>query len=189
MRLTPTIQSVCALFRKLERENYRVLHARNALHRDDNFMNFCITAHSMQDHLLEYLGAVVVGGEKAFKKRWRLEPTVQATADIANESKHFILRDRRSKKPRDVQTKGVRRGKSEYVDIYEANDGSCYTNLVSIPDYFVRLSDGSRHDLHSFMKAVLNFGDKSLLQGLKSRRQTFESLSGYANTDKPSGAL
>jgi hypothetical protein len=143
----------------------------------------------MQDHLLEYLGAVVVGGEKAFKKRWRLEPTVQATADIANESKHFILRDRRSKKPRDVQTKGVRRGKSEYVDIYEANDGSCYTNLVSIPDYFVRLSDGSRHDLHSFMKAVLNFGDKSLLQGLKSRRQTFESLSGYANTDKPSGAL
>ena len=55
--LTPTIKHFAALLRKLERENYRTLHCRVATRRADHFLNFCITAHSMRDHLLEHVKA------------------------------------------------------------------------------------------------------------------------------------
>jgi len=182
MKLTPTIRSASDLFRKLERENYRVLHARNALHRADHFLNFCITAHSMQDHLLEHLGQVQTGTDKAFRDRWQEEPAILAAADIANSTKHFVLRNTRTKQPRSPQTKSVSRGSSEYVDIYEDRHGNYHAELVSIPDYYVRLSDGSRHNLHGFMEAVLVFWRSELaLHGVRVSRQRFENLSGARN--------
>jgi hypothetical protein len=185
MKLTPTIRSTSDLLRKLERENYRVLHARNALHRADHFMNFCITAHSMQDHLLEHLGQVQAGTGNAFRVRWQKEPAILAAADIANSTKHFVLRDKKTKQTRSPQTKNVSRGSSEYVDIYEDRHGNYHAQLVSVPDYYVRLSDGSRHNLHGFMEAVLAFWRNELaLHGVRVRRQRFENLSGSRNDAK-----
>lgn len=185
MKLTPTIRSTSDLLRKLERENYRVLHARNALHRADHFMNFCITAHSMQDHLLEHLGHVQAGTDNAFRNRWKEEPAVLAAADIANSTKHFVLRDKKTKQPRSPKTKNVSRGSSEYVEIYEDRHGNYHAQLVSLPDYYVRLSDGSRHNLHGFMEAMLAFWRNELaLHGVRVRRQRFEHLSGSRNDAK-----
>lgn len=186
MKLTPTIRSVSGLLRKLERENYRVLHARNAIHRADHFMNFCITAHSMQDHLLEHLGKVEAGTDKKFRERWQQEPAILATADIANSTKHFVLRHTRNKQPRSAPTISVRRGNSQYVDIYEDRHGNYYSKFVSIQDYYVRLSDGSRHNLCSFMEAVLAFWRKEFaLHGVRTSKQSFKKLSGYGEDAKP----
>lgn len=140
----------------------------------------------MQDHLLEHLGMVVSGADTAFRERWQQEPAILATADIANSTKHFVLRHPKSKQPRAVPTKSVKRGSSKYVDIYEDQQGNYQAKFVSIPDYYVRLSDGSRHNLHSFMEAVLAFWRNELaLYGLRIKRQSFKNLSGYADDAKP----
>jgi hypothetical protein len=43
MALAPTLDSIQALFRKLEQEAYRAFHARTLLHMD-HFFNFCVTS-------------------------------------------------------------------------------------------------------------------------------------------------
>jgi hypothetical protein len=95
MKLTPTIRTTSDLLRKPERENYRVLYARNALHKADHFLNFRITTDSMQDHLLEHLGQVQAGTVKEFRERWQKESAILAAADNANSTKHFVLRDKK----------------------------------------------------------------------------------------------
>lgn len=187
MQLTPTIDSVSALFRKLERENYRALHSRNAIHRADHFMNFCLTAHAIQDHLLEHLNLIGPPGSvessntaKSFRERWSENPSIQAAADIANTTKHFVLREQKKKTVRVAPTKGVRRGRSTYVDIFEMQDGTLTANPVSVPDYFVKLSDGTTQELYVFTESVLAFWKSELRQnGVRIRRQAFKSLSGH----------
>ena len=61
MVLAPTLSSVEALYRKLERELYRAYHHRDATHKADHFFNFCVTAHSMRDYFLERLGKLQSG--------------------------------------------------------------------------------------------------------------------------------
>lgn len=157
MSLTPTIKHVAALYRKLEREEYRTLHCRVAAHRADHFLNFCITAHSMKDHLLEHLGRTGKPDPRSLHQRWKQYPSIVAAGEIANSVKHFVLRDRKSKHPITPETKAVRPGRSRYVDVYQLPSGELTTKEVCIPDYFVRLSDGTRHDLYSFMQEVLGF--------------------------------
>ncbi len=176
MSLTPTIKHVAALYRKLEREEYRTLHCRVATHRADHFLNFCVTAHSMKDHLLEHL---VAPAPRTLHQRWNQHPSIVAAGEIANSAKHFVLRDRKSKDPITPKTKAVRPGRSRYLDVYQLPNGELTTKEVRIPDYFVRLSDGTRHDMYSFMNEVLVFWKQELQShGLTLRRQSFASLSG-----------
>ena len=53
MAMNPVLDSVRALFGKLEREGYRCIHAKSAKHKADHFFNFCVTAHAMRDFFLE----------------------------------------------------------------------------------------------------------------------------------------
>jgi hypothetical protein len=180
MSLTPTIQSVTDLFQKLEREGYRTLHCRNATHRADHFLNFCITAHSMRDHLLEHLNKVGTTDAKVLIDRWKQSPAIVAAADIANSQKHFVLRNRKSE-PIPPSTKGVHAGTSRYLDVYELPNGELAIKEARVPDYFVRLSDGTKHELCSFMHEVLVFWKQELQHhDVKLRRQSFASLSGKA---------
>jgi hypothetical protein len=181
MTLTPTIKSVSDLFRKLERECYRATHCRNAIHRGDHFLNFCITAHAMRDHLSEHLG--IVGDEarsESYTGRWKERPELQAAADIANAAKHFVLRDPRTRKLRKPPTKSVRKSSNTYVDIYLRADGNAMElRRVEIPDYFVRTSDGHTYCMYSFMQAVVDFWkDELATNRMPTRRQPLRSLIG-----------
>lgn len=185
MSLTPTIKHIAALFRKLEREEYRTLHCRVAIHRADHFLNFCVTAHSMKDHLLEQLKITGTPDANLLHGRWKQHPAIVAAADIANSTKHFVLRDRRTQQPITPRTKGVRAGRSRYLDFYQLPNGDLTTKEVHIPDYFVRLSDGTRQDLYSFMHEVLVFWRLELQShGVALRRQSFTSLSGKQAEDR-----
>jgi hypothetical protein len=179
MSLTPTIKHIAALYRKLQREEYRTLHCRVATHRADHFLNFCVTAHSMKDHLLEHLRSTGTPDPSSLHQRWNQYPSIVAAGDIANSAKHFVLRDRKTKQPITPQTKAVRPGRSRYLDFYQLPSGELTTQEVHIPDYFVRLSNGTRHDLYSFMHEVLVFWKQELQShGIRLSRQSFASLSG-----------
>ena len=92
MALTPRLDSLEAMFRKLERELVRTFHHHNLTHKADHFYNFCITAHSVRDYFLERLGKITRAHRKPFNDTWSKNPVLVAVADIANTAKHFQLR-------------------------------------------------------------------------------------------------
>ena len=133
----------------------------------------------MKDHLLEHLRVTENHKRGLLYERWKLHPAIVSASEIANSAKHFVLRDRKTQKIITPKTKCVRFGFSPYCDIYQLPNGDIAFKEVRIPDYFVRLSDGSKHDLNSFMHEVLIFW-KSELQshGVNMRQQSFAGLSG-----------
>src|SRR6266481_4747011 len=51
--LAPTLGTLPALYRNLEREQYRALHHTDLIHKADHFLNFCITAPALRDYFLD----------------------------------------------------------------------------------------------------------------------------------------
>jgi hypothetical protein len=178
--LTPTLGSVEALFRKLERESYRAFHSRNAIHKADHFLNFCITAHSLRDYYFERMNLVTSAEQQPFHEAWSSQPLLVAVADIANSAKHFVLREFRTKAIRKPRTGPVRLRKGSVMEFYLDAVGQLQTVQAGIPDVRVTLSDGTRHELFSFMAGVLHYWTSYLrANGIRLRRQTFSTLSAY----------
>ena len=172
MGLTPTLGSTLALYRKLERELYRVHHQRNRINKADHFYNFCVTAHSLRDYFFHEKEISSESMQEEYHESWNRDPVLVAVKEIANSSKHFALR----KAPK---TKRVRSGKNDFVDIYVNDQGEILTRVVAVPDYFVTLPDGSRHELYVFMDVVLLIWRQFLkVNGYQVRRQSFEQLHG-----------
>ncbi|WP_156902434.1 hypothetical protein [Desulfomicrobium escambiense] len=179
MSLTPTITSVHGQYRKMERERYRTIHCKNSIHRADHFINFCITAHSIQDYILEHINKIQKSEADSQKEIWNGNPIIKAVVEISNSSKHFKIRNVKTKKPRQVTTKNVKKTKSKFVEIRESSDGTIWTNIEEVNDYSVHISDGSRHNLDEFMKSVLAFWKAELKShGVIIRRQSCASLIG-----------
>lgn len=179
MALAPTLASVETLYRKLERELYRAHHHRDPLHKADHFSNFCTTAHAMRDYFLEQMGKITDADRQPYHDLWAKEPLLVAAGEIANSTKHFVLRDRKTRAPRVPKTKRVRLGRSNFADLYVSADGRAVVVRRPAPDIFVVLGDNTRHELYSFMIEILKYWEKFLKgNGIRVRRQPFAKLRG-----------
>ena len=175
MRLAPTLGSVEALYRKLERESYRAYHGRSRIHKADHFFNFCVTAHSLRDYFFERKGLVAQKDKAPYNDCWDSDPLLVAVGEIANTTKHFTLR-KPSGQLRQVRTKGARTKRSRFVDIYESPAGLVRIP-VTAPDVTVTLSDGSRYALYQFTARVLESWRLFLgREGIRIRRQPLRRL-------------
>ena len=177
MPLTARLTSPLALYRKLERESYRAFHAKAPLHKTDHFFNFCVTAASMRDYTLEYLNKVTPAQQKPYYDAWANIPTLVAAAEIANSSKHFVLRDRSTGRPKSAKTRAVRMKKSAFVDIYANAAGDIKTVRADSIEVSVTLSDGKVLELYAFTHEILKYWKSFLAsEGVKVRRQPFAQV-------------
>jgi hypothetical protein len=180
MPLTIRLNSPAALYRKLERELYRAFHASTPLHKADHFFNFCVTAASMRDYVLEELNKVTDEHKRTYYDDWNRMPYLVAAVDIANSSKHFILRNRTTGQPRDSKTRGVREKRSAFVDVYENSSGKIKPIKTIRTEIRVTLSDGQTLELYAFTHEILRYWNSFLKsQGIKVRRQPFGQLAGW----------
>lgn len=181
MTLSPTLGSIEALYRKLERESVRALHHGSLTHKADHFYNFCITAHSMRDHLLERLGKLQPQDRQPFVTAWEQEPSIVAIADIANTAKHFQLRTK-SGQTRSPRTQKVGSGATTVFDILLASDGKPIARKRSgVKTIVVTLEGGKRLEMYQFMASVMSYW-KGMLSShnIRVRRQSRASLHGRA---------
>lgn len=178
MTLTPNLTSLKALFRKLERESYRAYHASSRVHKTDHFFNFCVTAQSLRDYLLEDLGKLTRLEKEPFHVDWDKDGLLVAVAEIANSSKHFRLRYPNGSL-KVVRTRKVVQTINDFVDIYIDGKGSLSAVEAKNSDIEVLLSDGRRFALHEFTASVLNYWRQRLEHhGLRITRQTLARLAG-----------
>lgn len=90
-------ETPCDLLAKLLREGRRVnFSGPSPDDVYDHLFNFCVTAHSLRDWCIKYLGLTAKAKED-FGSRCNQSAYLQYARDIANSSKHFTLsRDRTS---------------------------------------------------------------------------------------------
>lgn len=177
MSLTSSLSSPSALYRKLERESYHAFHAVSPVHKSDHFFNFCVTAHSMRDFCLEYLGKVKDIDKKPFHDQWNKEPILVAAGEVANSSKHFVLRARKTKAIKVPSTKGVRIGRAKYMNVYQRSDGQFHLEPTIRAEVRIELSDGTVLPLYSFTNTVLEYWRDFLINmGIKIRRVSLRHL-------------
>lgn len=148
MAMKPVLDSAQALYRKLEREACRAIHAKSRNHKADHFFNFCVTAHAMRDFYLEEK-RILQGSKRAqaLHMAWNADPLLVAVKEVANLSKHFQLRDRGTKAPTPTKTRRLVQRQGEMVDIYINPAGDIKTVSRPSPEIRVILSDGTRYDL------------------------------------------
>jgi hypothetical protein len=171
------LESVNALWRKAEREAYRSLHASSKTHKADHFFNFCVTAHSLRDYFFEKGGLHGKAAREPFYNHWAAEPLLVAVAEIANLSKHFQLRDGRTKLAIGARTRRIAHQPTTRVDVHIAATGEI--SLIPRParDIVVTTGDGSHHDLWRFQIDVLDYWYLFLRdRGIRVRRQSGEEF-------------
>jgi hypothetical protein len=180
--LTPRLDSVEALLDKALREQYRALHEADAGHKADHLYNFCITAHSLRDFLLERLGKVMPVDQQPFNDRWSKEPVLRAIGDNANSAKHLQLRDRTTRLPKMPKTKAVRAGRTTHVNVFVSDAGE--VKLVKdrrVRTYYVTIDGGRELELSAFIDEAIKYWRSELKShGMKLRRQSFRQLAGVA---------
>ena len=181
MTLSPRLDSVEALYRKLERESVRAFHHPNLTHKSDHFYNFCITAHSLRDHLLERLGKLSQAERQPFVDAWQQDSNLIAVAEIANTAKHFVLRTRTGQ-AKSVKTRKVGRASTTVYDFLLAPDGTMSVKKrTGVPTIAVKLEGGQRLEMYRFMYSVLEYWKGMLAaHSIKVRRQSWSSLHGKA---------
>jgi hypothetical protein len=178
-RLTPTLDSPSALLRKLEREAYRAFHASRPVHQADHFYNFCVTAHAMRDHVMENLGHTSnKSARDAFHTDCNTEPLLVTVGEIANATKHFVLRYPDGQ-PRPMRTRSVRPGTGRIVHVFRGADGTLRSRSAWAPDILVRVSDGRSYPLWLFTQKVIDKWRTILrARGIRTRRESIAQLSG-----------
>lgn len=106
------------LLNKLEREANRLLHAAASSDTSamcDHFFNFCITAHSLRDWIINSQSAE----RQLVHNRCNQISELAACRDIANASKHFAL-----KVDHNAIAKGAAVTPSKVVDVFEGAGGA-----------------------------------------------------------------
>lgn len=176
--MKPIWETQSAVYRKMEREAYRVLHANTMRHKEDHLANFCITAQAMRDFFLEGQGIAPQTPEaQGWHTAWSSKPALVAVADIANLAKHFRLRDRRTATPRQPRTRQLARGQGSVVDVFVHPHGGLRHEARASPEMWLTLSDGTRQDLWQFLSEVLAYWRNILRSnGVNVRRQSLRML-------------
>jgi len=154
LAMKPVLNSVNALWRKAEPDAYRALHAKSKQHKADHFFNFCVTTHSLRDFFFEERGIPRGTARHAYYDQWNRDPHLVAVEEIANLSKHFQLRDRKTWLPRLPQTRHLAHRPGTAIDVYVTPTGAITTIPRPSRDIVVTTSDGSRHWLWEFQVDV-----------------------------------
>jgi hypothetical protein len=176
MSLTPTIRSVSAMYGKMIREGYRTYHSNTILHKSDHFFNFCITAHSMREYYLEHLQILDKESRKPFYDEWEKHPFLVATADIANSTKHFKLREK-SSMAKIPATKDVQLKLRPFVDILQDDSGNLFKIIVERKDISIFTSDGKTYALYQFTETVEKYWYEQLkTSGIRVRHPSLTQL-------------
>ena len=176
MTLTPTLRSINDLFGKLERELYRAYHEQKIIHKVDHFHNFCVTAHSMKDFFFEHKRIFADLNRYPYRKKWNENKLLVAVSEIANSSKHFILRGRETSERRKLKTRQVRKSKSPFVELY-IGDGKLFKQMVELPDVIVTLENGDEVDLYEFTKYIAEYWQNFLTsEDIPVRQQEVSEL-------------
>ena len=157
MMMTPSLRSIEDLYGKLQREAYRVYHASEKTDKTDHFYNFCVTAHAMKDYFFEHKMIFGEHLKQDYHHRWSDDPVLFATFEIANAYKHLVLREKSTKAPKNVKTKGVEEKDSMFVYISVEADGGLQERFVEKPDLLVTLRDGKAVELWKFTAHVTRF--------------------------------
>jgi hypothetical protein len=171
------LDSIGALWRKAEREAYRSFHAKSKTHKADHFFNFCVTAHSLRDFFFEHEGISGDAERTRYHAEWNTEPLLVSVADIANLSKHFQLRDRRTGDPKAPRVRRVVHRRGTRYDVYITPTGAI--TLIPSPsrDIVVTTGDGSQHELWAFQIDVLDHWRAFMsAHGIRIRRQTVQEM-------------
>ena len=130
------------------------------------------------DYVLEHLRKLSNSDKHPYYEHWNKLPALVAAVEIANSSKHFVLRDPRSRLPVQPKTRRVRLKKAPIVDVYRNDAGEFSFVHTQRTEVSVTLSDGQVLELHSFTEEILEYWKRYLIsQGLKVRRQPFAQLS------------
>lgn len=133
----------------------------------------------MRDHFFEHIGKIAQADQQPYNDQWAKEPLLVAAQEIANSTKHFALRNIRTRALRPPKTRRVRFGTSTFADVYVSGDGRTMVVPRRGLDIFVVLSDNTRHELYSFMSAILSYWRDFLRKnGIRVRRQAFGKLRG-----------
>ncbi|MBV5285768.1 MAG: hypothetical protein JZU45_06765 [Methyloversatilis discipulorum] len=177
MPLAVSLNSPAALFRKLEREGYRAYHAKSPTTKSDHFFNFCVTAASMRDYCLEHLGKIELKDKQPFFDTWTMVPALVAASEIANSTKHFVLRDRNTRATKALRTRALRVKKAKFIDVYAHDDGRTLVVPSARTEVSITLSDGTILELYAFIREVTDYWRTYLDSiGVKSRRQPLSQL-------------
>lgn len=175
--LTPYLSNPMEVMHKMEREAYRSFHQQHIIHKADHFYNFCITALSMKDSILEHLKKNTQTEQEPYYKEWSSQPCIIAAKEIANTAKHFVLK-KINKKTRkreiiEARTKGVNPSSTCIVNFYEDDTGKIYKDYDNnYPDYKIILDSGKELTLHEFTTSVMDYWRNYLIcAGIEYKKQ------------------
>lgn len=171
---TLTLNSPSDILNKLHRERYRAFHAQHPTHKADHLYNFCVTSIATRDFVFKVFN-YTKGQKKTFFDNWNQHPALVACLEIANLSKHLILRNGKSPK-----TQSVSHGVSSVVEFFEDTEGNISRTLRNdYPDYEIILSDGASMNVYEFTESVIQFWKKFFVEhSIAYRQQSNEELLG-----------
>lgn len=149
--LTPNLSDPLLVLHKLEREMHRAFHNNNHIHKSDHFYNFCITALSLKDFVLIYLGKTGSAEKQIYYDEWASVSCLKAASEIANSAKHCLL-------TREVGTKSVTRC-SSFISEMILNDESLEFDeeVRVVPDFKISMSDGTELQVYEFTHTVIDY--------------------------------
>ena len=134
---------------------HRAFHHGNYVHKADHLYNFCVTALSLKDAILTYVGITDQATKECLHLEWATIPSLRAATEIANTSKHFDLR----KAP---ATKGVTPTRSTSTLMLLNEDYNFVPHPELAPDYTVTLQDGVEIGLYEFTREIIVFWQQEL---------------------------
>ena len=174
--LNPNLSEPLQVLHKLEREMHRAFHHQNYTHKSDHFFNFCITALSLKDYVLSYMGLTEDSDKQPFHDEWAQEDYLRAATEIGNTVKHCGLK----KLPR---TKSVERARSNVINVHINSGGDIKEIKENVPDYMVSLEDGNDIHLYEFTSEIIDYW-KNYLQriGIEYVPQDENTFFGDAET-------
>lgn len=148
--LNPNLSDPLQALHKLEREMHRAFHHQNYVHKSDHLTNFCVTALSLKDYVLNYLEHVEQKDKQPYYDEWSKIECLRAASEIANSSKHCGL-----DKP--AKTKSVEESGSNVINVFINDNGEIKNIEENVPDYKITLEDGSEHHIYEFTRDVIEY--------------------------------
>ncbi len=158
MALTPHLESIEDLFRKLEREWQRAHNAEKEIDQADHFYNFCVTAHAMRDYFFEHM-KIEKENQQGYHEKWNKDPYLLAAKEIANTLKHFRLKE-------GPKTKAVEPTARESPVFLVETPGEKFDfreESVTKPDLVITLENGEEWSLWDFKSEVIAYWQKLLI--------------------------
>ncbi len=158
------------------------MHHQNKKHKADHFYNFCITALGMKDHFFEWKGVASDAKRQPYYDAWNRIPELSSASEIANTTKHAVLRERKSGVLRRSRTSRIRPSTSGVANVYIDGRGNVkIVNNPRAPSITVEFEGGRRFGLYEFMDSIVKYWHGYLLeQGVPLKRQQARTLYGEA---------